>query len=80
MGTDLKDWAMFEGPIYMGANSSWEVIWTVVAAAICVIALIAGSRHELAAYKRLKQQKLLNRGRNSKTGEGRLLGRPSFFR
>lgn len=54
MGSAFSDWAMFEGPMYMGANSSWEVIWTLVAAAICVLALISGSRHELDAYKKLK--------------------------
>ena len=54
MGSAFSDWAQFEGPIYMGANTSWEVIWTLVAAVLCVIALIIGSRHELDAYKRMK--------------------------
>ena len=57
MGSAFADWALFDGPIYMGANSSWEVIWTVVAAVCCVIALIVGSRHELDAYKRVKKDK-----------------------
>ena len=54
MGSAFSDWALFEGPIYMGANSSWEVIWTLLAAALCIVALVSGSRHELDAYKRIK--------------------------
>ncbi len=54
MGSDITDWAEAAGPIYMGANSSWEVIWVAVAVALCVIALVSGSRHELDAYKKLK--------------------------
>ena len=55
MGSAYSDWAEFTGPIYMGANSSMEVVWTLVAAAICVLALVSGSRHELDAYKKLKK-------------------------
>lgn len=55
MGSAFSDWAQAEGPIYMGANSSMEVVWTLVAAAICVVALIIGSKHELDAYKRMKK-------------------------
>lgn len=54
MGSAFSDWAAAEGPIYMGANTSMEMVWTVVAAALCIIALIAGSKHELDAYKRLR--------------------------
>lgn len=56
MGSAFSDWALFEGPLYMGANTSWEVIWTCVAAAACVIALIVGSRHEKEAYRRMKDK------------------------
>ena len=52
MGSAFSDWAEATGPIYMGANSSWEVIWTLVAAVLCILALIYGSKHELDAYKR----------------------------
>lgn len=55
MGSAHSDWALFESAIYMGHNTSWEVIWTLVAAAFCVIALVIGSRHELDAYKKLKK-------------------------
>ena len=40
----------------MGANTSWEVIWFLVAVGICVITLVMGSRHELDAYKKLKEK------------------------
>lgn len=51
MGSAFSDWAAATGPIYMGANTSWEMIWTLVAAAICVGACISGSRHENNASK-----------------------------
>ena len=56
MGSAFSNWEEFTGPIYMGANSSWEIIWTLIAAAICVIALVIGSRHELDAYERLRDK------------------------
>ena len=52
MGSAFSDWAEATGPIYMGANTGWEVIWTLVAAALCVLAVVIGSRHELDAYKK----------------------------
>ena len=55
MGSAFSDWAEATGPMYMGANSSWEIIWTLVAVAACIIALYSGSKHELDAYKRLKK-------------------------
>ena len=55
MGSHIADWAEATGPMYMGANTSMEMIWTCVAAVICVIALISGSKHELDAYKKLKK-------------------------
>lgn len=54
MGSHFDNWAFVEGAYYMGANTSWEVIWTLVAVGLCVIALVSGSRHELDAYKKLK--------------------------
>lgn len=42
--------------MYMGAGTSWEMIWTLLAAGICVLALISGSRHELDAYKKLRKK------------------------
>lgn len=54
MGSAYSNWEEFTGPIYMGANTSWEVLWFVISAALCLLALIGGARHELDAYKRLK--------------------------
>lgn len=62
MGSAFSDWALATGPVYMGANSSWEMIWTLLAAALCIVALISGSRHELDAYKRLKQGQPVDSG------------------
>ncbi len=53
MGSAFTNWEEAVGPIYMGANTSWEIIWTLVAAGCCILALILGSRHELDAYRRL---------------------------
>ncbi len=56
MGSSFDNWDAVEGAYYMGAGTSWEVIWTLVALAICIIALIAGSRHELEAYKKVAKK------------------------
>ena len=53
MGSAFDTWNEIAGPIYMGANSSWEMTWTLVSAAVCVLALVIGSRHELEAYKKM---------------------------
>ena len=52
MGSQFSDWAEATGAIYTGANSSWEITWMIIAAGLCVFALVIGSRHELDAYKR----------------------------
>jgi len=52
MGSSFDNWEAVEGAYYMGAGTSWEVIWTLVALAICIFALIKGSRHEREAYKK----------------------------
>ena len=57
MGSDITDWAEAAGAIYMGANSSWEVTWTIIAGGLCVLALIIGARHELDAYNRAQNDK-----------------------
>ena len=57
MGSDISDWAEAAGAIYMGANSSWEIIWTVVAAGCLVLALVVGSKHELDAYNKAEEDK-----------------------
>ena len=57
MGFSIETWNDIAGPIYFGANTSWELIWTVASVALCVIALIVGSRHELDAYKKVDRDK-----------------------
>jgi len=52
MGSNFDTWNDVAGPIYMGANSSWEVIWLIVSIVMCLAALWVGSRHELDAYKK----------------------------
>ena len=62
MGYDIANWDAVEGALYMGANSSWEVIWTVIAALFCIWAVVMGSRHELDAYKRMQEGKDVDAG------------------
>lgn len=45
------------GAMYMGADTNWEVIWTLVSVLVCIWALIVGSRHELDAYKKAENNK-----------------------
>ncbi|MEM9145339.1 MAG: hypothetical protein AAGC57_04010 [Pseudomonadota bacterium] len=56
MGSPFDTWNDVSGPIYMGASSGWEFIWFCVAAGLCVLALIVGSRHELDAYRKLRDK------------------------
>lgn len=57
MWFDLANWDAATGPLYMGANTSWEVIWTILAAVLCIWAIVMGSRHELDAYEKMKNKK-----------------------
>ena len=52
MGYFTDTWNEIAGAMYIGHGTSWEVTWTVVSVACCVLALVVGSRHELDAYKR----------------------------
>ncbi|MEO0623871.1 MAG: hypothetical protein AAFU49_16805 [Pseudomonadota bacterium] len=56
MGSPFDSWTDVTGPIYMGANSGWEFIWVCVAGGLCVLALVAGSKHELDAYRKLRDK------------------------
>lgn len=59
MGSPFPDWAdaiANNTAYYVGLNTSFEVIWTVVAVALCVVALVAGSKHELDAYKKVEKK------------------------
>ena len=53
MGIVYETWNEIAGPLYMGANTSMEVVWTAISAGLCIVALIVGSKHELDAYKKL---------------------------
>lgn len=55
MGIGIETWNEIAGPIYMGANSSMEVVWTLLSVAACVIALVVGARHELDAYRKAEK-------------------------
>lgn len=53
MGFAYETWNEIAGPIYIGANTSAEVVWTAISAVLCIVALVVGSKHELDAYKKL---------------------------
>ena len=55
MGFDLESTDGMTGAIFMGAGSSMPMIWFLIAAALCVVALWSGNRHEHKAYKKLKK-------------------------
>ena len=57
MGSAFETWTEVAGPIYMGANTSWEFIWTLVVVGLLVGALVVGSRHELDAYKKAERNR-----------------------
>lgn len=54
MGTSIDDWANVAGAYYTGAGSS-EMFWLIVSAALCVIALVVGAKHELDAYAKAEK-------------------------
>ncbi len=54
MGFDFETADAMSGAIYMGAGGSIPSIWLWVSVAVCVIACIIGSKHELDAYNKIK--------------------------
>jgi hypothetical protein len=52
IGTSITDWGTVDGAYYAGAGT--EAIWLALSIVACVVALIAGSRHERAAYRKVK--------------------------
>lgn len=52
IGTTITDWSAVDGAYYAGAGS--EAFWLFLSMLLCVGALIAGSRHEKAAYRKAK--------------------------
>ena len=57
MGSAFDTWNDVDGAYYMGAGTSWEVIWLLLSIVICVVALWMGARHELDAYKSAEAKK-----------------------
>jgi len=56
MGSAFDTWNNVTGPIYPGANTEWEYYWFLIAAGLCVLALVVGLGHEKAAYRRAKRR------------------------
>jgi len=52
IGTDITNWAAVEGAYYAGMGS--EAFWLLLSMLLCVLALLAGARHEKAAYRKAK--------------------------
>jgi hypothetical protein len=50
IGTTITDWSTVEGAYYAGAGT--EAIWLTLSLALCIASLVAGSRHERAAYRK----------------------------
>jgi len=57
MGAGFENWSAVEGAYYMGAGTSWEMIWLLLSIGMCIIALIMGARHESDSYRRAEQHK-----------------------
>jgi len=55
MGYDLENIDALAGPIYMGAGGGMPSVWLWVSIAVCVVACIVGSKHELDAYRKIKK-------------------------
>ena len=49
---EKADWSAVDGPMFMLANTAWPGTFTAIAAAICVLVLVAGNRSEQAQYKK----------------------------
>lgn len=46
-------WDVATGAYYAAVGS--EMLWIILSVAACVIALVAGSRHELDAYRKIEK-------------------------
>lgn len=52
VGTDITDWGAVEGAYYAGAGT--EAIWLFLSMILLVASLVAGARHERAAYNKAR--------------------------
>lgn len=50
IGTEVTNWSAVEGAYYAGQGT--EAIWLGLSMVLCIAALVAGSRHETAAYRK----------------------------
>lgn len=50
IGTNITDWSAVEGAYYAGQGT--EAIWLGLSMLLCIVALVAGARHEGAAYRK----------------------------
>lgn len=57
MGPEFENWSAVEGAYYMGAGTSWEMIWLLLSIGLCIISLIMGARHELESYSKAERNK-----------------------
>lgn len=55
MGFDLASVDEMAGAIFTGAGGAMSMIWFLIAALVCVVALWSGKRHEHDAYDKLKK-------------------------
>ncbi|MEM7438712.1 MAG: hypothetical protein AAF393_03865 [Pseudomonadota bacterium] len=55
MGFNLASVDEMTGAIFTGAGTSMSMVWFLIAAGVCVVALWSGQRHEHEAYKKLKK-------------------------
>ena len=52
IGTNITDWSTVDGAYYAGAGT--EAVWLALSAVLVVLALVAGARHEKAAYRKTR--------------------------
>lgn len=58
MGSPISNgtWDGFAGSYYTGFGSGMEPMWLGLSAILCVVALVAGVRHEREAYARCEME------------------------
>ena len=55
MGYDLANIDAMAGPQFIGVGGSLPMIFLLISIAICVLACVVGSKHELDAYKKVQK-------------------------
>jgi uncharacterized membrane protein YidH (DUF202 family) len=54
-GFEESTWNGVDAAIYMGAGTPMESVWLWLSVALCVIAVVLGSKHEKDAYKKMEK-------------------------